>query len=74
MKSYIILMLLTIGWAFFDMSKNNIKKLDKPGYQLSKFEWVCLMLMLWFVFFPLYVYRRKDLINQAKISSVEDVD
>ena len=62
----------SILWVYYDATNNRIGKIRRGGlFSFSAGEWASYCLLLWFVFFPLYLYKRKYLIEKAQSDPIE---
>lgn len=59
-------------FVYYDTTKNNIGKIpgEKCFYNLSPSNWSLVVAFLWIVAFPLYLMKRKELLEKAKNNPV----
>lgn len=59
-------------WVYFDATSNNIGRVPEvKGFtNLSAGAWALTTLFIWIIAFPLYMYKRKSLIETAKESPI----
>ena len=60
-------------WVYWDASSNKIGPVpDKKSFNQSAFMWGLGCIFLWIVVFPVYLVKRKQLIEAAKEHPVEE--
>lgn len=63
-----LIIALSTMFVYYDTTNNNIGKIEgeKSFYNLSPIMWSVVVCFLWIIAFPLYLYKRSELIEKAK--------
>jgi hypothetical protein len=70
---FIVIIACTPIWIYFDATKNKVGKTenDKSFFNISAGAWATASLLFWIIAFPLYLIKRRHLIEKAKEFPVE---